>query len=144
MPKESEPKYEVLGFKDKNQSGCDVDATYDTLKEAKNRGKYWMTEEHQRLIESSVPISYVKITNRFTGDVVWEKELNDYDRSQLSNRVRIFVHGGCVTGVFSTDKNINVEVIDEDNVEEDPETEAENKRKADECETSKAWHQLDT
>lgn len=41
---------------------CDVVDKYDTLKEAKRRAKYLLTDEAQRTFEMSEPLRYARIT----------------------------------------------------------------------------------
>ncbi len=67
-----EPKYLVMAYEnDENvRDGCTVDSTYDTLKQASHRAKYYLTEDYQRASESSIRLAYATVTNRFTGEIV--------------------------------------------------------------------------
>lgn len=77
-----EPKYLVEGYQDKpdeyhgqnigDLGGSCADSAHDTLKEAKRRAMYYLTEAYRLQGESSQLIQYVTVTNRFTGEIVFD------------------------------------------------------------------------
>jgi hypothetical protein len=40
---------------------CDTVDSFDTVAEAKKRAKYYLTDEYQRVIESSEPMRYAQV-----------------------------------------------------------------------------------
>lgn len=40
---------------------CDVVVEFDTIGEAKRKAKYYLTDEYQQRIESSVPMCYAQV-----------------------------------------------------------------------------------
>ncbi len=65
-----EAKYSIRGYCSDADGGYDDESYADTLKEAKARARYMMTEEHMRVVETSVPVVYVEIVNLKTDEVV--------------------------------------------------------------------------
>ncbi len=65
------PKYAIHGYLADHSTceGYDEESTADTLKEAKERARQMMTEEHMQIVESSVPIVYVAI-KRYDSDEI--------------------------------------------------------------------------
>lgn len=70
MAKTDKPKYVIHGYCKGSTEGYDDESTADTLKEAKERAKYMMTEEHTRIVESTVPIVYVAIKKHDSDDII--------------------------------------------------------------------------
>ena len=66
----NEAKYSIRGYCLDTDGGYDDESFADTLKEAKERAKYMMTEEHTRIVETTVPIVYVEIVNIKTDEIV--------------------------------------------------------------------------
>lgn len=65
-------KYLLRGYCSDSDGGYDDESTAETLKEAKERAKYMMSEEHTRIVESTVPVVYVEVINSKTDEVVFE------------------------------------------------------------------------
>ena len=63
-------KYLVRGYCSDSDGGYDDESQADTLKEAKQRARHMMSDEHTRLVESTVPIIKVEIVNAKTGEIV--------------------------------------------------------------------------
>lgn len=40
---------------------CDIVDSFDTISEAKKRAKYYLSDDYQRVIESSEPIRYAQV-----------------------------------------------------------------------------------
>lgn len=40
---------------------CDIVVQFDTIAEAKRKAKYYLTDDYQRVIESSEPIRYAQV-----------------------------------------------------------------------------------
>jgi hypothetical protein len=60
-------KYTVLAAWDQDdldRSGAVIEDGYDTLKEAKHRAKYYLTDEYQRGGEMSRPLGYSQVRNQ--------------------------------------------------------------------------------
>lgn len=70
MPRTTEAKYLIRGYCSDSDGGYDDESTADTLKEARDRAKYMMSEEHMRVVESTVPVVYVEVINAKTDEVV--------------------------------------------------------------------------
>ena len=66
----TEAKYILRGYCSDTDGGYDDESTAETLKEAKERAKYMMSEEHTRIVESTVPVVYVEVINSKTDEVV--------------------------------------------------------------------------
>lgn len=66
----NEAKYTLRGYCADSDGGYDDESVADTLKEAKERARYMMSEEHTRVVESTVPVVYVEIINTKTGEIV--------------------------------------------------------------------------
>lgn len=66
----SEAKYLIRGYCSDSDGDYDDESQADTLKEAKERAKYMMSEEHTRIVESTVPVVRVEIVNAVSGEVV--------------------------------------------------------------------------
>lgn len=65
-----ESKYLIRAYCKDSDGGYDEEARAETLREAKAKAKYLMTEEHQRIVESWVPVVYVEIINTKTDEIV--------------------------------------------------------------------------
>ncbi len=63
-------KYSVRGYCSDSDGGYDDESSADTLKEAKQRARLMMSDEHMRVVESTVPVIYVEVVNAETGEVV--------------------------------------------------------------------------
>lgn len=66
----TESKYIIRGYCSDTEGGYDSENFADTLKEAKERARYMMTEEYLRVVESTVPVVYVEVINAKTEEVV--------------------------------------------------------------------------
>lgn len=68
----SEYKYEVRGYRFKGdvQSGSQTEIGLDTVKESKERAKRVLSESEMQSTESSQPLGYSQVVNRFTGECV--------------------------------------------------------------------------
>lgn len=66
----NEAKYSIRGYCGDTDGGYDDESKADTLKEAKERAKSMMSEEHMRVVESTVPVVYVEIIKNDSGEVV--------------------------------------------------------------------------
>ena len=76
-----EAKYSIRGYcADNTDGGYDEESSADTLKEAKERAKYMMTEAHTRVVESTVPIVYVTIQRSNDDDIILELGNGNYAR----------------------------------------------------------------
>lgn len=64
------PKYSIRGYCQDTDGGYDDESTADTLNEAKLRAREMMSEEHTRLVESTIPVAYVEIIKTDSGEVV--------------------------------------------------------------------------
>ena len=49
-------------FEDMN-SGCDIESEFDTIREAKQRAKYYLSEEFRISAEASKRLTYAQIIN---------------------------------------------------------------------------------
>ena len=71
-----EPKYYVEGFRTQDDAhpnrGSSVDYPADTVAEAKKRAKGIITEDFAKRMEMSEPLMYARVTNRFTGECVFD------------------------------------------------------------------------
>jgi hypothetical protein len=65
-------KYSVRGYCSDTDGGYDDESPAETLSEAKKRAKYMMSEEHTRIVESTVPVVYVEVINSQTGERVYD------------------------------------------------------------------------
>jgi hypothetical protein len=56
-------KYTITGFvsAESRERGCDCEQTCDTLKEAKERGRYWLSREYANRCETDAMIQVVEI-----------------------------------------------------------------------------------
>jgi len=64
--------YLILGFQTADiDSGCDAERTADTLKEAKRKARYMLTEAYRRDSESDAVLVVVQIWK--DGVVVWDR-----------------------------------------------------------------------
>jgi hypothetical protein len=74
MHKADLPKYTLLGYTSEegidDGRGCDSETGADTLKEAKKKAKYWLTEDYMHACESSQRIQVVRILR--DGEVLHE------------------------------------------------------------------------
>lgn len=70
MSAATEAKYLLRGYCSDSDGGYDDESTADTLKKARERAKYMMSEEHARTVESMVPVTYVEVINAKTDEVV--------------------------------------------------------------------------
>jgi hypothetical protein len=68
--KMTETKYAIRGYCGDTDGGYDDESCADTLKEAKQRARNMMSEEHMRVVESTVPVIYVEVVNMEIGEVV--------------------------------------------------------------------------
>lgn len=68
----TEAKYILRGYCSDSDGGYDDDSTAETLKEATERARYMMSEEHMRIVESTVKVVYVEVINAKTDEVVRE------------------------------------------------------------------------
>lgn len=66
----NEAKYIIRGYCSDSDGGYDDESSADTLKEAKQRARYMMSEEHTRIVESTVRVAYVEIINAKTDEIV--------------------------------------------------------------------------
>ena len=67
------PKYSIHGYRsDNTDGGYDDESTAETLKEAKDRAKYMMSEEHTRTVEATVPVVYVTVQRYNSDDILLE------------------------------------------------------------------------
>ena len=68
------PKYSIQGYLAGSSpvEGYDDESVADTLKEARERAKAMMTDEHARIVESTVPIVYVQVRPYGTDIVLLE------------------------------------------------------------------------
>lgn len=71
-----EPKYYVEGFRTQSDAhpsrGSSVDYPADTIKEGKARAKAIITQAFAERVEMSEPLMYARVTNRFTGECVFD------------------------------------------------------------------------
>lgn len=68
-----EYKYEVRGYRkqsDVHGFGSQCEIGCDTLKEAKAKARFILTDESMRQSESSSPLGYSQVIQRFTGECV--------------------------------------------------------------------------
>ena len=63
-------KYVIHGYCRGSADGYDDESTAETLKEAKQRARHMMTEEHTRIVESTVPVVYVTIQKYNSDDIL--------------------------------------------------------------------------
>jgi uncharacterized protein YdaT len=68
----TDAKYILRGYCSDSDGGYDDESTADTLKEARERAKNMLSEEHTRVVESTVPVVYVEVINASTDEVVKE------------------------------------------------------------------------
>lgn len=40
---------------------CDIVDSFDTIREAKARAKYYLTDEYQRVVEAAEPLKYAQV-----------------------------------------------------------------------------------
>jgi hypothetical protein len=66
----TEAKYLVQGFCSDTDGGFDDEAPADTIKEARERAQYMMSDTYTRIVESTVPVVYVRVINAKTGENV--------------------------------------------------------------------------
>lgn len=66
------PKYSIRGYCPGGDGGYDDESTADTLKEAKEKAKYMMSEEHTRIVETTVPVVYVTVQRYDSDDILLE------------------------------------------------------------------------
>lgn len=63
-------KYSIRGYCRETDGGYDDESVAETLKEARQRAKAMMSEEHMHIVESTVPVVYVEVVNTQTGEIV--------------------------------------------------------------------------
>ena len=68
----TESKYSIRGYCGDTDGGYDDESCADTFAEAKQRARYMMSEEHTRVVESTVPVIYVEVINNKTGERLFD------------------------------------------------------------------------
>lgn len=66
----TEAKYSVRAYCRDTDGGYDEESSADTIKEATSRAKEMMTDEHMRVVESTVPVVYVEIVDVKSGEII--------------------------------------------------------------------------
>lgn len=59
----TQAKYTLHGYCSDSDGGYDDESHAETLKEAKEKARYMMSEEHTRIVESTVSVTYVEVLN---------------------------------------------------------------------------------
>jgi len=65
-------KYVIRGYCSDSDGGYDDESTADTLKEAKAKARYMMSDEHTRIVETTVPVVYVTVQRYDSDDVLFD------------------------------------------------------------------------
>jgi hypothetical protein len=68
----TESKYLIRGYCGDTDRGFDSESEADTLKEARNRARYMLSEAYMRVVESEVPVVYAEVIEAKTGAIVDE------------------------------------------------------------------------
>lgn len=68
----SEYKYEVRGYRYQEdvRNGSQVEVGCDTVKEGKTRARFVISQSEMRQSETSQPLGYSQLVQRYTGEVV--------------------------------------------------------------------------